>query len=379
MRINAILATAFVALFTLASCSQTEDTPIPDNNKGNEEKPFFIRIGRSNTTSRAEGGDMSAQTVTFSDGYLIFTTGDKIGQVVKIVSTNPDDGEVTVAQLEDGVVINGVPASTKNVYLYGNLGSSIAGIASAAQKEGSLANVEALTWTLADIQNSANDVAKVPVYGKGNVLPGTTHPERLESKFDVAPIGCRLQIGEISCTDNRVTELKLAGIYINSFYHSMDANFTFKPEYLVDYSINTTQYAASGYTNYPTMSDILTPAPADLKVNKATPSTADNYWGYNFMPSSMPHIVLHFTGLETTGQDSATSKYATVTKYSTSSTGGAGNEFVTATAGNVYTLNLDISDYEKQLADLPESGSTVTAHVEIEIINWKGNTLYPEW
>lgn len=375
MKINSIFATSCVAMLMLASCSQADNEPIYPTN---ESKPFFIQIGRSETMTRAEGADMSTQTVTFSDGYLIFTAGDEIGQVIRIVSGTPNDGEVTVKELEDGVVISEIPANTKNVYLYGNLGSSISGIGTAAHKGGSLANVEALTWTLANIQNGTNTVADVPVYGKGIVLPGATKPERLESKFNVAPIGCRLQIGEISCTDDRVAELKLAGIYINSFYHSMDANFTFKADYQVDYGIDKTKYPAGGYTSYPTMSDILAANP-DLKVQSATPATTGNFWAYNFFPTSMPHIVLHFADLKTTSQETATNKYATVAKYSISSTGGTGNEFVTAAAGNVYTLNIDISDYEKQLADLPESGSTVMGYVEIKIINWQGNTLYPEW
>lgn len=375
MKIKAFFATSCVAVSMFTSCTQNEIAPITPTD---EIKPFFIQIGKSETMSRAEGADMSTQTVTFTDGYLIFTAGDEIGRVIRIVNSNPGDNEVTVPELETGVVIDEIPANTKNVYLYGNLGSSIPGISSAARKGGSLADVEALTWTLADIQNATNDVAKVPVYGKGIVLPGTTKPERLESKFNVAPIGCRLQIGEISCTDDRVTELKLAGIYINSFYHSMDANFMFKADYLVDNGIDKSKYPAGGYTNYPTMSDILASNP-DLKVKPATTPTTGNYWAYNFLPTSMPHIVLHFTDLKTTGQETATSKYATVAKYSISPNGGTGNEFVTAAAGNVYTLNIDISDYEKQLADLPESGSMVMGYVEIKIINWQGNTLYPEW
>ncbi|NDV83850.1 hypothetical protein [Bacteroides sp. 51] len=374
MKVYPILATALVAILMFVSCSKHDYAPVHNTN---ESKSFFIQIGKHNVTSRAEGADMSDKTVTFSDGYLIFTSGDEIGQVIKIVSTTAGDGEVTVSDLKTGAIIEGIPASTKNVYLYGNLGSSISGIASVARKGGSLASIEALTWTLSDIQNAANDVAKVPVYGKGDVVPGVSNPDRLESKFDVAPIGCRLQIGEISCSDSRVSKLTLAGIYINSFYHSMDAGFTLTPGDLVDKGINKSKYPAGGYTDYPTMSDILTPV--DLKAGAATPATTDNYWAYNFLPTSMPHIVLHFTSLEVGGQESPTDKYATVAQYSTSSSGGAGNQFSTAKSGNVYTLNIDISDYEKQVTDLPESGSTVMGYVEIKIIDWKANTLYPEW
>lgn len=375
MRIISIFTTVCIAVLMFASCSKFEDVSVPTTT---ESKPFFIQIGRSGAMSRAVGADMSSATVTFTDGYLIFAAGNEIGQVIKIVSGSViGAGEITVAQLEQGAVIDGIPANTKNVYLYGNLGASISGITAAAQKGGSIATIEALTWTLADVQNAANDVANVPVYGKGDVVPDTSNPNRLKSEFSVAPIGSRLQIGEISCSDTRVTKLTLGGIYINNFYHSMDANFTFKSSYLVDKSIDKSAYPATGYTDYPTMSDVITSVEIDPQGGKAAP-TGGSHWAYNFLPSNMPHIILYFKEMEVDGQK-LTDRYVTVANYSTSATGGSGNEVAVAKAGNVYSLKVDISDYEKQIGDLPESGSTVTGYVKVNIIDWVGNTIYPEW
>lgn len=372
MKIKTILATAFVTMLAFSSCSNHEETP----QTGSETRSFFIRIGKPDVATRLEGADMSAQTVTFTDGYLIFTAGDKISHRVKIVAGTAGTDEVTVTELEAGAVINNIPANTKNVYLYGNLGSSLSGIDAASVKNGSLTNVESLVWTLGNIQNAANNVAGVPVYGKGDVAADPANPDQLRAEFNVGPIGARLQIGEVSCTDTRVEELKLAGIYINSFYHSMNANSTFKAADLVDYGIDKTQYLITGYATYPTMSDILTAV--DLVQGAAKPATTGNFWAYNFFPSTMPHIVLHFASIKVGGVET-TDVYATVSKYSKMETGGAGNEVTTAEAANVYTLNVKITDYENQISDLPESNSSVVGTVKINIINWQGNTIYPEW
>lgn len=374
MKLKMIFATAYVAMFTLVSCSKND----PVSTKGTEEvQSFFIQIGKTTQMSRAEGADMSGQKVEFTDGYLIFASGDNIGRVIKIVANTPGTDEVTVEKLEQGTTIEDIPANTKGVYLYGNLGNSISTIGSVAVVDGKLSDVENLTWVLADIQNDANDVAKVPVYGKGDVKSGTVYPERLESEFEVKPIGCRLQIGQISCSDSRVEELQLAGIFINNFYHSMDAGFALKDNYLVNHGIDITKYSASGYTNYLNMKDIITPT--DLNDGPATPATPGNSWAYNFMPAPMPHIVLHFANLKVNGKEPVTNQYATVAKYSTLDENNISSEYTTAERGYVYKLNVDISDYEKQIADLPESGSTVMGYVDIEIIDWQSKIIYPEW
>lgn len=376
MKTKVFFTTLLVIILALASCRKDEGSS--DNNGETETRSFFIRIGKSGAKTRAEGSDMSSAEVTFSTGYLIFTTGDEIGHVLRIVAGTPGEDEVTVESLEEGYVINEIPASTKNVYLYGNLGGSISDIATEAVKGGSLADVEALVWELDDIQNEDNDVSDVPVYGKGDVLPGVLDPSRLESSFDVYPVGARLQIGEIDCTDTRVGELLLAGIYINGFYHSMEANITVQSANIVNNGIDKTKYPETGYSDYATMSDILSVA-VDISDGIATPVTEDGYWAYNFFPAEMPHIVLHFTSLKVNGQDDLVDQYATVAKYSTSAQGGSGNELTIAEPGNIYTLNIIITDYETQIADLPESGSTVVGYVEINILDWESTVIYPEW
>lgn len=365
------MAIVCMAMFTLTACNEDEGTP-----KG-EKTSLFIQIGKSaDNKSRATGADMSDADVIFTSGYLIFTTGDKIGRVVDIKASPSGADEVAVSTLESGTEITGVPASTTNVYLLGNLGTSHADIGTAIAS-GSLATVESETWTLANIQNSANTVADVPVYGEGVVSPGIANPDRLESTFDVGPVGARLQIETISCSDTEVTKLELKGIYINGFYHSMDVDAGFEASYMVNNGIDISKYPATGYATYTTMSDILTTA-VDVKAASATPGT-DLFWAYNFFPAQMPHIVLHFASLEATGGVSVTNKYATVAKYSTTGDGDPTKMVTTALPGSVYTLSIDISDYETQITDLPESNSEVVGHVTINIIDWTGATIYPEW
>lgn len=373
MKIKTILTAACVVMLAFASCNQ--GGALQDDDKG-ETKSFFIQIEKPVKPSRAEGPDESAAEVAFADGILIFATGDHIGRVVRIVSGTPGDGEVTVTQLEAGIEIGEIPASTSHVYLYGNLGGAISGISTAAVVGGSMTDVAELTWLLSNIQNAANDVSQVPVRGEGTVAPGVSNPDRLESTVVVRPIASRLQIGSISCTDDRITELVLAGIYINGFYHSMDVDSTFQATYWIDNSIDKSKYPATGYVSYSGMSDILTPV--DLKETSPVTPTAD-CWAYNFFPAEMPHIVLHFSSMKVDGEEDLTNQYTTVARYSTSPEGGEGNEFTTAKAGDVYKLNITISDYEQQTSYLPESGSSVMGYVVISIIDWRESTLYPEW
>lgn len=373
LKIKFFLAVAAtMAMFMLTSCEKN-DAPMNQD----EMKSFFIKIGKSAQLTRAEGDDISDKTVTFSDGYLIFTTGSRIGHVINIVATAVEESDITVEKLEQGVEILEIPAATTNVYLYGNLGNSISGIENAAKKGNNISAVWDLVWSLSDIQNSENSVAAVPVFGKGDVAPGSVNSDRLESKFPVGPIGSRLQIGEIKCSDSNVEELKLAGIFINGFYKSMAVNSTFDGTNLVDNGIDISKYTASGYSDYTTMADIFSTA-VDIRAGSATPSVK-SHWAYNFFPAEMPHIVLHFTSIKANGTEVVDNKFATVSKYSTSASGGAGNEYSTALAGRIYTLNIDITDYATQVDDLPESNSSVTGYIEIEIIDWEGVELYPEW
>jgi len=383
MKIKSFFAMALAMAVLFVSCS-SEDDPVGNGGGDGADKSFFIQIGKQGVKTRAEGSDVAeGSSVQFADGYLVFSTNNKIGRVIKIVNNaTTEEDEVNIADLETGTEIGKIPASTNKVFVYGNLGSSLNGIVGAAVKDGSVSNIEALVWALADIQNAANDVTKVPVYGNGVVSAGsvTGTTERLESKFDVAPIASRLQLGKVTCTDTRVTELTLAGIYINAYYHSMEAGRTFKPEYMLNHGIDVSKYPSTGYPSpYNTMSDILTSKP-DIAISAATPS-AGKFWAYNFFPAEMPHIVLHFATLKTNDEAAldVTNKYATVAKYSNVEAGGTGNEFTTALAGNVYTLNVNISDYTKQIDELPEANSSVMGYVDIDVITWKAKTIYPEW
>lgn len=373
--VSSILISVLIATSFLVSCKKDGGSPGGDD----KTKSVFVQIRKQGVNTRAVGGDMSTEQLVFEDGYLIFTSGDKIVRVIEIVSGTAGDDEVTVDDLETGVEIDEVPANTKSVYIYGNLGSSLSGIETEAVVDGSISAIEALVWGLSDIQNDANDVSDVPVYGKGDVAPGTgANSNRLESTVRVYAIGSRLQIGKIGCSDAAVDELTLAGIFINGFYHSMKANSTFDAGDFVDNGIDVTKYTTTGYGSYAKMLDTFSPA-VDIANTSTTPSPAGSYWAYNFFPSQMPHIVLHFATMKIIGEDAVTNRYATVAKYRTSPDAGQGAEVLTALAGNVYTLDIDITDYMTQITDLPESSSNVTGYVVIDIIDWEGNDIYPEW
>lgn len=372
-RIKAILFMSLAAaMFIMTSCERNDV-----KNEVVETKSFFIQIGKSDVATRAEGDNISSTTVTFTDGYLIFTAGGEINHVIDIIATAVEDEDITVTKLKNGVEIAEIPANTTNVYLYGNVENASVDFSTVAVKGGNIADVDALTWLLADIQDANNTVASVPIFGKGDVAPGEDNPDRLESKFPVRPIGARLQIGEIKCTDTNVEELMLSGIYINGFYKKMDANNTFKDAYFVDKGINVSEYSASGYSDYATMADIFSTS-VDVKAAAVTPSQK-SHWAYNFFPAEMPHIVLHFTSIKAGGNEITENRYVTVAKYSTSATGEAGKEYLNALAGRIYTLNINITNCETQLEDLPESNSSVSGHIEIEVIDWESIDLYPEW
>lgn len=366
------MAMTFIASLAVMSCKQD------DNRPEGETASVYIKIEKAGDRSRATGADMSTREVEFTDGYLIFTTGNEIGRIITITDAASGDDQVSVSTLEAGATIQEVPAATTHVYLYGNLGGSLAGMGTALTVGGSMATVNALTWVLADIQNGTNDVDIVPVYGDNSVAPDPAEQGRLKATLNVGPIASRLQIGTIKCTNTDVTKLELAGIYINNYYHSMKADHSFEDGYLVDHGIDVSKYPSGGYTSpYNTMSDVFAPA-KDLAAGDATAGT-DRYWAYNFFPAHMPHIVLHFTALETTGGVTATSKYATVSKYSTTGDGDPTKMVANAQAGYVYTLDIDITDYETQVTDRPESNSTVIGHVTITVIDWEGEVIYPEW
>ncbi|MCD7968869.1 MAG: hypothetical protein LUF87_00745 [Alistipes sp.] len=288
-----VAALAAMAAFGCAKDNDGADT-------GEEKKVRMTIDGYTLPgASRAESSAVTTGSpVTFNGGYIYFTSAtEMVVKTVEITATGSSTGydptteKVDIADLAGGVDITNVPAGAVggDVYILGNVSSSAATL-------GTVNLIKSFSTTVeAQYDSSDGGVDNVYLYGVGSLTASAGSAE-YETSIDIAAVGARLEIGEISVdpADLGIAEFRVDGIFINNFYATMGiAGEADNATDLVDngddgddYTPSTGVYAS--YTDgilydYNATSGIGT-GTADVTASESVkPSGTNEVWAYNLL------------------------------------------------------------------------------------------------
>jgi hypothetical protein len=380
MRINKFYAVAIAAATLLASCSKDK----PETDTG-EKCNVTVKIERPSSDTpdtRAIGdpivaGGSGSAKVEFSGGYLVFTNKNDVITLVITVSNDVADyvegTSVGINKLDAGVTITGVPGNSVGVYFLGNVTTKpVAGNPLGSYTE----NVTT------QLDTGYGKVYHVSLYGGNTLSPVPTETGKYTATFNVAPIGARFEIASIqgTATNNGVLEYKVAGIFIDNYYHEM--SWTGVPtDNALKYNSNHADYYADNATS--TASSYLTAVKQYVydynelglaNQTSFTPGTG-KVWAYNlFAPTTsspaMPAIVIKLTDVTVNGVSHGT-QFLTISKFFTDSN--KTNSITKLEQSHIYVLS-NIAFDENAMTTDPYTKS-IEATVNITMLQWESSNV----
>ncbi|MDR1918267.1 MAG: hypothetical protein LBQ65_01315 [Tannerellaceae bacterium] len=354
---------AAIALLSFAACSSTED--VTDPVLSASAKTVRISIIQGDASTKALSGAAASNLVNDNEGLTISTGGhlffvNEVGSItkyVKILVTGQNSlnlgTEVGIDALKTGgAIIEDVSSSSKRVYIYLNLPTSVTGI-STALVNGPFSVVSDKLITASELAGVG--VEKVPVSGSGPLTTVDNPDYGLETTVTLKAVAARIEIPKVSVIPSPVSgytiaSFKLAGIFINNFFHQSTLG-GLAPADL----INTTDLAgtsdairklyyptdASFYFTAANHAEKLYTADSDAGLGGSTlvkEAGAGKAWAYNVFPNEqaadattylpldavntkayLPHIVFHFSEvtLESAAgaQSTLTNQFVTVNGF----------------------------------------------------------------
>lgn len=346
-----ILLTA--TAFALFSCNNGEDDLTQERTKS-----VVVQFAPS-ALSRAVGDPVIDGTAATISDYTIFFL-DAAENVVAGTKTG------TTAPGKDAVTCLAVGATAVSVYVVANTGSALANIVltdiTPANKS-TLADIKARVASMDKQQTIASVVlANSSTADNGKIKVDTTYTASVQ----VAPVICRLEIGQICGTGN-ITGFKLEGIYIDG--HAVNFNVGGGYDKTATetndgiYSIGVDNSQLDTYpSNFRDVDPIV--ATADDATFVAKPADS-KVWAYQLAAGApMPKIIVKLSGVN----GGTETKYVTVTSYK--------NADPALAPGTVYKID-KISFKMENTAEVPNATEKEVS-VTVSIEGWKMVTLTPE-
>lgn len=357
-----------ITALALFSCNNGEDDLTQERTKS-----VVVQFAPS-ALSRAVGDPVTNAdnaAATISD-YTIFFL-DAAGNVVEGTKTG------ITAPGKDAVACPAVGATAVSVYVVANTGSTLANIvltditpankstlATIKAKLASMDKQQAITSVV--LANSSKaDNGKIEV---GAITEGVA---AYTASVQVAPVICRLEIGQICGTGN-ITGFKLEGIYIDG--HAVNFNVgggydkTATGTNTKDgiYSIGVDNSQLVGFPDwFCDVPQIPITASPDGVTFVAKPADS-KVWAYQLAAGvDMPKIIVKLSGVNGVSG----TKYVTVTSYKN-----ADAAYPTLVPGTVYKID-KISFKMDNTAEVPNATEKEVS-VTVSIKNWDVVTLTPE-
>lgn len=396
MKNNKFLAIALAATTLFASCSKSEHEGLPNDEKSKKVVISFVNgvqgpVGRS--IGESVTGD--ATTMKFTDGMLYFTDDAGVINYSVVIAQNAVAGGIKPDELVAGAIHTFViPSEATKVYIVGNLKGSTyptaGNIDQITDKEMDMASQTSLT--------EDKGIGLVTLYGADVLTPKVGEENVYVAKISVKPIASRIEFHQFEALvidedgspnkGKEITDFDIEGIFIYNFY---------KESYLTGKKIINGSLFAPANPADPDSFIVASGNDFDEDENGLyfnhdaagigefnTPfynAGTDVVWAYNlFAPTdaaaAFPNIVVKVNNIKIDGEDK-TDKWLTVKnlKYAAGHAN-AGENITSMEAGKIYKIknfkfNID------HLSDTPEQ-LTVTAEVEVELINWEEIDLEPE-
>ncbi|MDR2763985.1 MAG: hypothetical protein LBB90_03035 [Tannerella sp.] len=378
---------ALAAIIGLASCSTEEvisggntnggDSFVEDKGK-NELKSVSLKLVSETSSTRAENNSVSnSSKVVFNGGYLLFASEQhNITKVTAITNANPNvnnDSEIDINLLtaSGGAEISNVPGHSKYAYVIGNVPAEI-GSPTTGQ------SIAALKQKLV-LYSSQGNISSVALFG-GNDITLDNSLNKYVSRFKLAPLAARLEIGKISSAlGSDIDSFRVDGIFINNYYGAVslagDAPAAaIKNTNVADFAQPSSAYPA---TDAGILFDYKDAANFSLGISadngrSYTPSTGDA-WTYNPLAPktcsvealTTPHIVIRLSGIHTAnGVDYNGEWYLTISGLK------VGNSKVNyLEPGKVYSIK-NIAFSHSNIQPEPEM-KTMDVTVEVNLVEWE--------
>ncbi|MCD8176159.1 MAG: hypothetical protein LUE98_01515 [Tannerellaceae bacterium] len=392
----------FIAMAAVALTGCNKDNDGDGGQTGNGTFNMMIQFDIVSTKADVDKQVIDGVTLTeFTEGALFFIDDNEAVLRMAIIADSPA-GAVTPAQIQEGYLFTDVSETAKKVIVVGNHHFDI------TDTYATLTEIETITKDILSQtnQNGRNTfgVEDATLYGAGNIVPASpatqskfyAYPNitvEREAIFSIEPIIARMEIDKITA-EGDIDGFKLEGIYINNFYTKMSVIGTTD---LLDLVHNGTTLAdRENYQQETTppgkyltawkkylFDDVLT-----ASTNLISHEPDNETWAYNVFANgtAVPHIILHFTGVEINGSPRINVSldgpsggsnngvaYLTITGYLTKGT----QKDQPILGGNVYELQNIIFD-EDDLTDYPyEEDDKEAVYVEVSVTPW--NVIAVDW
>jgi len=353
-----ILFAAVAALFMFTSCNKDVNTNEPTTG---ETQSVYVKIS-SGVNSKAVGNAVGAtRPAKFNNGFLVFTGNS--GMISKVVGI---PAQVTVAELEAGHSITGVPDYSNEVYVFANVPSGLS-----IPSTGNISAVRALVATVNSQVDLTTPVDNIALYGTSSITSGA-------ASITVAPIAARIEIPAFNLAPgSAITSYRVEGIFINRYYpnSTLDGKISGANVNNGDLAAGYIGNAAPYVAGFP-LFDYNTSGIGQLTSTTYAPATAGNVWYYNVMAPSdatvAPTIIVRLTNIVATGITLADPQFLTIKLNDGTST------ITKLEAGKAYNFGLtNLAFDETNLTPNPEV-NTMDITCNISIIDWSTVTVTPE-
>ncbi len=383
-------------IFTIAACAALAFASCSNDGNGNgagspqpapgETKSAYIKI-KTGARTRSDEATATGTTATLYSALIYFMDGSPDPVVYEIMSAAPTGADLTLAQLEEGVLVEDIPSSVTQVYVVGNYDvTDENGNGADFPTDAGDPGVNSLR--LSDVRDVVLDIEQVS-YGRladgtviGNLITVMDGQSTLYvyetndndwngdtaltegdyyANVTISPVVARIEIEEISYTGT-LESFTLEGIYINNYYQQMPVGLTrlaptnngSNPDH---YDVASTDFA---YRAYSVMYDLI----GEGATGDATFTPDNGVWAYQVFGNSnpVPHIILKLTDVVADGGASLGDRYVTVSGFAD----GFGDEIMSLSRNTVYKIT-DLAFTDADIDPLPEpTDVNVWVHVEVE-------------
>jgi hypothetical protein len=384
MKISKYLAVAAIALVS-SSCTKGPGGETPYT--GPRDVTIRIKQNTTQSASRALGNPIADGTpVNFKNGLLLFAdANDAVTRVVEVKKGEYafDGMSVGAVDLEGGVTIDGVPASSTKAAFIGNPSEALKPKASALGVD-----IKTLIVDIKSQRDSWGTVQDVTLFGEGPLTAAEGGGNKFEALVPVLPVAARFEVGKIAGKHSdpaKTLTYKVKGIFMNRIYHTMHVNgdMYFGGSGIPYINNGQTKANYVGYSTKPntgysplmqgTTYDWFDGIAFDKDLNNAALSDGvSKVWAYNVLAPKetalIPSIVFVLTNVVVDGTPLTEDQFLTIGNF-TRKVGDVSTPIRKIEQGKIYALPL-IQFTEENLAEKPHITDKEVV-IEIDLKDWE--------
>jgi len=339
---------------------------------GQSSDVYKVTLRLQSTATRAELPAATPGTVVeIIDGYICFVSANDAITDVYTISGNATEGKnIENADLESSTVtLNNVPGTSAKVYMISNPGHVASGLNAAPAVGGNMTAYMTNNMELLD----QFFYSAVTSTGNASLVAGSV-PDTRTAAIALSTDVARIQIKGITFSGD--ISGKVAGIFINGYYPTMQLNGTGNSLKSSTIASDYDEVAGSAVFPFDLVDCVYDFVDQSFNTSVATTVAPpmSKVWGYSLFKSPTPQIVIKLTDVVVGGQALATDQFVTINGFKNSATSAAIN---TLEGGMIYTLNTEslVIRYENMT---PEPGiKPISVEVTVTPVVWRETIIVP--